>query len=191
MLREIETPGSAAVSLEAFAAHLRLPEGFGGEAPGALETYARAATAAVEAMTGLALISRRVLWTVTRWGNGRCERVPVAPVERVNAVTRVLADGSWEAVDLSAVWLRPDDLRPMLSGARGGSLPAVPRDGRVEVELLAGFGATPDAVPAELRQAVMLLGAHYHEQRHVTADPERAAPYGVAALVARWREVRL
>ncbi|MEO1688355.1 MAG: hypothetical protein AAFU61_10660, partial [Pseudomonadota bacterium] len=81
--------------------------------------------------------------------------------------------------------------RAVLEGTNGRSLPEIPDGGRIEIELTAGFGETWNGVPEELRQAVLLMGAHYHEQRHVTADPMREAPFGVRMLTARWRELRL
>jgi uncharacterized phiE125 gp8 family phage protein len=191
MLRELEPAPRAAVPLAEFAAHLRLPEGFGGESEATLDLYARAATAAVEGMTGLALISRRFRWTVTRWRDPERVAPPIRPVERIDAVTLIGPDGGWSAADPGEVRLIPDAFRPLLAGAGGRSLPRIPTEGRAEVELTAGFGADWNAVPEDLRQAVLMLGAHYHEQRHVTADPEKATPFGVRALLARWREPRL
>ena len=191
MLTEIEAAPRAAAPLAEFAAHLRLGEGFGEAEEAGLDLYLRAATAAVEGMAGLALISRRFRWTVARWRDARRVRLPIAPVARIDGVTLVRPDGSWSAVDASELRLEPDALRPRLAGARGGALPAIPEDGRAEVELTAGYGADWNAVPEALRQAVLILGAHYHEQRHVTADPEDAAPFGVRSLIAPFREVRL
>ncbi|MGM0583582.1 MAG: head-tail connector protein [Pseudomonadota bacterium] len=190
MLTELEPAPRAAVPLAEFAAHLRLPEGFGETEP-ALDLYARAATAAVEALTGRALIRRRFLWRVAQWRDGCREVFPVAPVASVEALELVEADGARREVDAAAYVLRPDLFRPALKGAGALSLPAIPVDGAAEVTFVAGHGADWNAVPEALRQAVLLLGAQYYEQRHVSADPAREAPHGVRALVAPWREVRL
>ncbi len=189
MLTELD-PATAAVTPAEFAAHLRMPEGFG-EEWATLEPYARAATAAVEAMTGKALIRRRFKWTVTEWRDAWRAPIPVAPVVQVNAVTLVDRQGGWEAVDLSRVALEPDAFRPRLKGAGALSLPGIPRDGLAEVELVAGCAETPEGVPADLRHAVLLLGAQFHEQRHVSVESAHEAPLGVRALVAKYREVRL
>jgi len=191
MLVEIEAAPRAAVPLAEFAAHLRLGEGFGEAEEAVLDLYLRAATAAVEGMAGLALIARRFRWTVARWRDPRRVRLPIAPVVRIDGVTVVGPDGGWTAVDAGEVRLEADAVRPRLVGARGGALPTIPVDGRAEVELTAGFGDDWNAVPEALRQAVLLLAAHYHEQRHVTVGAEDAAPFGVRALIAPFREVRL
>lgn len=191
MLRELET--AATPPLTEVAAHLRLAQGFEGEtaAIAALEPYARAAVAAVEGMTGKALSRRRFLWTESRWRDVREAAAPVAPVAQVLAVTVVTADGARTAVDPSRYALTSDDLRSCLIGARGGPLPAIPSGGRAEIEISAGYGDDWSDVPADLGQAVLMLCAHYHEQRHVAAEPAREAPFGVRAIVARHREVRL
>ena len=80
---------------------------------------------------------------------------------------------------------------PALAPVRGGWLPQIPSGGTAEIEIVAGHGADPSGVPHELRQAVLLLAAHYHEQRHVGASGTVEIPYGVGALVSRWRKVRV
>jgi len=42
-----------------------------------------------------------------------------------------------------------------------------------------------------LQQAVMLLSAHYHEFRHDTGLGEGCMPFGVTALIERFRVVRI
>ncbi|WP_339948956.1 head-tail connector protein [uncultured Albimonas sp.] len=191
MLSELEPAPWAPIPLAELAAHLRLPEGMEVHERGALDLYARAAGAVVEGMTGKALIARKFTWTVTRWRDAFEAPMPVAPVSWINAVTLLDAEGGWQTADPSTYRLIPSAHRPRLAGARGRALPAVPTDGRIEVELTAGYGEDWNAVPADLRQAVMLLAAQYYEQRQISADPVRETPYGVEALVARHREIRL
>ena len=192
MIAELEPAEAPAVSAAELAAHLRLPEGFGPDAAAeaGLEGYARAASAAVEGLTGLALIRRRFRWTVGRWRCRMRVRAPIGPKVAVEALRTVAADGAAVEGDAAVMAVIFDGPRAWLTGANGRDLPAVPRGGTVEIDLAAGFGAAAE-VPADLRQAVLLLAAHWHEQRHVSADPAGEAPFGVRAICARWREVRL
>jgi len=59
----------------------------------------------------------------------------------------------------------------------------------VEIAFTAGFGPDWQDSPADLRQAVLLLAAQFYEGR----DTGTAAglDHGVAALLARWRDLRL
>lgn len=184
MLTEISPPPAEALPLAAFAAHLRLPEGFGTEEAG-LETHLRAALAAVEAMTGLALLARPLLWRVTRWRGAERAPVPVAPVSALVSATLVRSSGEREP--LTGVTLSAGGAH--VSGVGGGRLPEIPEGGAVELELQAGCGGWEE-IPADLRQATLMLAAHFHEQRHAAGAPAEA-PLGVRALVAPHRRVRL
>ena len=67
---------------------------------------------------------------------------------------------------MAAGWrLVPDMARPRIE-ALGAALPMIPSGGRVEIDFTAGFGTGWSDVPADLRQAVLLLAAQYYELRH-------------------------
>jgi uncharacterized phiE125 gp8 family phage protein len=61
----------------------------------------------------------------------------------------------------------------------------------VEIGFTAGFGAGWADVPADLRQAVMLLAAQFYETRHDAGDAVAGLPLAVQSLLERWRTVRL
>ena len=82
----------------------------------------------------------------------------------------------------------PDGQRPVILPT-GVVLPHVPRRGSVTVSFIAGFGDTWSQVPADLAQAVILLAARYYDDR--SQDGLRQAlPFGVSALIEKWRAVR-
>ena len=194
MLTELEEAPVAPVAAADLAEHLRLSTGLAPLDAGeiaTLEGYARAAGAAVEGFTGRALIRRRFKWAVTAWRDACREVLPVAPVVQVNAVTLVAGDGSWEAVDGAKWRLVQDQFAPALAGSGSGFLPAIPTGGVAEIEVLAGHADAPEGLPHDLRQAVLLLASHYHEQRHAAGARMGEIPMGVQALIARWRKVRL
>jgi uncharacterized phiE125 gp8 family phage protein len=70
-------------------------------------------------------------------------------------------------------------------------LPHIPPAGKAELRFRAGFGATWDDLPVDLRQAVFLLAAHYYEFRHETDLNEGCMPFGVVSLIERYRVMRL
>ena len=65
--------------------------------------------------------------------------------------------------------------------------------GGIEIDLSAGWGATVDAAPAPLVQAIRLLAAHWFENRGDGPPQTETAslPLDVAALIAPFRRLRM
>ena len=190
-LTEIEAVPDAALPLAEVRDHLRLASGFGdaGLQDALLCGYLRAAIACIEGRIGKALLMRSFRLQLPFWRDPGNQALPLAPVGSVSSV--VVHDGMGNSVEVPAGrWrLRADTHRPRLE-ATVVTLPAVPQGGHAEVVFAAGFGAW-SAVPADLRQAVLLLAAQYHEFRHAGAGSASALPWAVASLIERWRIVRV
>lgn len=172
--------------------HLRLGTGFveDGLQDGLLESYLRAAIAAVEGRIGKALLTRRFLWEVATWNGRAAQALPLAPVADIIEVALVDAAGT-RMVLAPSIWrLRRDAHRPRLEAA-SGFFPQVPAGGRAEVIFDAGFGSHWGAVPPDLGQAVLLLAAEFYERRHDGGEGWSALPALVQTLIARWRTVRV
>lgn len=173
----------------AFRAHLRLGAGFADEATGdpLLIQYLRAAIAAIEARTGKVLMTHDFRMTLPRWRWPDAQALPVAPVSAVAAVTLIDAAGN-ATVTVADTWrLILDRHRPQIA-ATGAILPQVPTKGAVQVDFTAGFGATWDAVPDDLAQAVMLLAAQFYEGR---MGAHEGLPGMVESLLSRWMPMRI
>ncbi len=192
MLIEETTVPTGALPVAVFKEHLRLGTGFAddGLQDTLLESFLRSALAAIEARTGKALIERTFSWSVTRWRGGCEQALPIGPVSAVVGVTLVDRAGDQELVDAESYVLRPDMQRPVIA-AVSGSLPAIPNAGSATIEMLAGFGPDWSDLPADLAQAVMLLATHYYEYRHEVQYDGGCMPFGVSALIERYRTVRL
>jgi uncharacterized phiE125 gp8 family phage protein len=192
MLVEETTVPLSALPVAEFKDHLRLGSGFSddGVQDAVLESYLRASMAAIEARTGKVLLEREFSWTLTAWRDTRRQPLPIAPVSAVGAVIMTDMQGVEAIVDDSRWTLEPDIQRPALLAA-GTSLPGVPNGGSVKIGLLAGYGPEWTDLPADLAQAVMLLGAHFYEYRHDATCNTHAMPMGVQSLIERYRTVRL
>ena len=192
MLTEQTTVSGAALPVQAMKDHLRLGSGFSddGMQDGLIESYLRAAMAAIEGRIGKVLIARRFLLQLSDWRSSSEQALPVAPVSAVVSVTLRDVAGVPTVVDPARYKLIPDMQRPKLVAA-GVLLPLVPVDGLAEVVFDAGFGAVWGAVPADLAQAVILLAAEFYEQRHDSALRTSGLPFTVQALIERWRTVRV
>ncbi|MGH6908407.1 MAG: head-tail connector protein, partial [Aestuariivirga sp.] len=78
--------------------------------------------------------------------------------------------------------------RLLLRGSRVWARPGRIGNG-IEIAVTVGFGATPGDVPAELRQAVLDLVAHWYANRG--DESETALPLTIAVVIERFREKRL
>jgi uncharacterized phiE125 gp8 family phage protein len=192
MLTEVTPVPQAALPVEEMKDHLRMGSGFADDAlqDGLIETYLRAAMAAIEGRIGKMLYRRRFEWVVECWRDGDEQALPVAPVDAVVSVTLVDAEDVEVVVPASGYRLIPDLHRPRLVG-KGISLPTIPALGVVKVVFDAGFGAAWTDVPVDLRQAVLLLSGEYYEHRHDDGAQAAGLPFGVVTLIERWRTVRL
>lgn len=192
MLVEETTVPLSALPVAQFKDHLRLGSGFSddGVQDAVLESYLRAAMAAIEARTGKILIEREFSWTLTVWRDDRRQPLPVAPVSAISAVTMINMQGQETAVDSDRWYLEPDMQRPSLQPV-GTCLASIPTGGSVRIGLLAGFGPEWSDLPADLVQAVMLLAAHFYEFRHDVGRTTAPMPMGVLALIERYRTVRM
>jgi len=191
LMEQTIVPG-ASLPVQPFKEHLRLGTGFADDdvQDALVEGYLRAAIAAVEGRTGKALLARDFLLELTDWRSGDGQSLPVAPVSGVGTV--VLKDAGGVAVTLptAAYRLVKDTHRPRIVPA-GMSLPSPGVGGLVEVVFTAGFGPAWSDVPHDLAQAVFLLAAQFHENRHDASDRPSVLPFGVMALIERWRTVRV
>lgn len=192
MLTEMTVVPGASLPVQALKDHLRLGTGFAedGMQDGLIETYLRAAIAAVEGRIGKVLLARQYRLTLEDWRAAGEQPLPVAPISGIVSVTVVDAAEVATVVAAGRYRLVPDLHRPKLV-AVGVLLPSVPMDGRAEVVFDAGFGTTWGQVPADLAQAVILLAAEYYEVRQVGEGREAGLPFAVQALTERWRTVRI
>jgi uncharacterized phiE125 gp8 family phage protein len=192
MLVEVTGVPDVALPVARLRGHLRLGTGFGedGLQDPVLAGFLRAAMAAIEGRTGKVLIARDFLYSRGTWGFNDRQPLPVAPVSAVASVAVVDAAGVEVALPPEGWRLVHDAARPLVM-ALGLAFPAVPVGGELRIAFRAGFGNAFADVPADLQQAVMMLAAHYHEFRHDTGLGEGCMPFGVTALIERFRVMRI
>ncbi|MEX1661756.1 hypothetical protein AB4874_08840 [Thioclava sp. 15-R06ZXC-3] len=192
MLREETAVATSALPLVEFRDHLRLGTGFGdlGAEDAALEAYLRAAMAAIEGRTAKALLARDFVLSVEAWRGGAVQALPVAPVRAVLEMQLVDRAGAITIIEPERYRLIEDMQRPCLE-AFSASLPTIPTGGTAQIRFTGGFGPRWADLPVDLAQAVFLLAAQYFELRHDSAGAGSEMPFGVLALIERWRTVRM
>lgn len=192
MLVELTTLPGTAIPVAEFKDHLRLGTGFSddGVQDDVLEAYLRAAMSTIEGRTGKMLITRDFSWTLTAWRDLSAQSLPTAPVSSLTSLTITDRLGGTEVIATDRYYLEKDMHRPRLVSSTI-CLPAIPVGGTSIIVFDAGFGAAWTNVPADLRQAVMLLAAHYYEHRNTGTANNGEIPFGVTSLIQRYRVVRL
>lgn len=191
LVEETQVP-QAALPVADFKSHLRLGSGFAEDSvqDAVLESFLRAAMAAVEARTGKVLIEREFSWTLSHWRDASGQILPVAPVSAIAEMVLVNRAGDEALIEATAYQLHPNQQRPRICPV-SSLLPTIPAGGTVRVRFLAGYGPDWSDLPADLAQAVMMLSAHYYEYRHETGLSGRCMPFGVTSLLERYRTVRV
>ncbi len=192
MLTETTTVPTEVLPIGNFRNHLRFGTGFADDSiqDEMLEGTFRSAIAAVEARTGKSLLIRSFTWSVTAWRDLSRNTLPVAPVVALHEMSIVDRYGAESIIDPARYVLERDAHRPRIA-ATSLFLPSIPIGGSAEIKFDAGYSDTWDGLPADLSRAVLLLAAHYYENRSEGAQTGGPMPYGVAALLDRYRNVRL
>jgi uncharacterized phiE125 gp8 family phage protein len=148
----------------------------------------------VEAAAGLALVTQTWSWYFDAWPPGHARMLPLRPIQSIGAVR--LYDEAGLVTTLPPTGYMLDASAPYPRIVRHGSIPW-PKPGRVangiEIAFTAGYGPVAADVPAALRQAVLLLVAHWYEHRAPAEVGAHAVslPDMVAELLKPYRAIRL
>ena len=147
----------------------------------------------VEAALGLGLIAQQWLLQADCWPLNGLVELPLRPVQSVDEIRVRDADGNAETLDsiTYAVYLNSD--RPRIASSTGyWPIPGARLNG-IEIEFMVGFGTESSAVPDDVRQALLLLIAHWYENRSL--EPKDTAlppiPNTVSSLLAPYKAARL
>jgi uncharacterized phiE125 gp8 family phage protein len=181
-------PAVEPLSLAEAKAHLRLDAA---DEDALVERLIAAARAKVESDTRLVTIAQAWRVSLEAWPRQRTVTLPVQPLLAVDVVRAL--DGAGVATIVPASDYEVDfEAGTVTAKAAAGFAPGVSAGG-FEIDFTAGFGPAGADVPAPLRQAMLMLAAHWFEQRSAVAvgDLPQTVPAGVAALTAPYRRMTL
>lgn len=148
-----------------------------------IEAHAASALALCEAFTGRAAIMRD--WTDIVPASRAWQSLGAAPVHAIDGVETLDADGAAATLAPAAYAIDIDANGEGWIRVIAATLVGTPV-GRIRVTFSAGLADDWDALPAPLRQGVVLLIAHLFEARG-----DAAPPAAVAAFWRPWRRLRL
>ncbi len=180
-------PAEEPVSLAEAKAFLKVD---GNDEDGLITTLIGAARLHVEGVTGRALVAQSWRIVLDDWPDHGVVRLPVSPLISVTSIAAI--DGNGASHDIGLAQFSSDRDRLFVPRVVVG-MPPLQERGGIEIDYVAGFGADKDDVPADLRQAVLGLVAHWHEHRDavIVAGSGAVVPSGFDRILAGYKRVRL
>lgn len=147
-----------------------------------------AARTHVEAMTRRALLMQTWRFVLDAWPRGGRFAPRIGPLRSLLAARVFDADGEAREIDGESF------IVDAAANAIAAPCFALPAPGRAQagiaLDVVCGFGTEAEDVPADLRQALRMLLAHWYDNRAATVDGA-ALPAGVGALLAPYRMLAL
>lgn len=209
-LNLLSGPAVEPVSAAEAMAHLRVE---GEDDLALLHGYIRAAREMVEISTGRALITQSWRMSLDGWpplaggawwdgirqgamaqGAARFVEIPKPPLRSIELIA-LFNDADQQTVWAAANYFADTAAAPGRVVLRNtASAPSALRAASgLQISFTCGYGDGPSDVPAALRQAVLMLSAHFYEHREVVAGAGGAGrmPMGVGALLGPYRLARL
>ena len=182
-------PAVEPLSLAEAKAHLRLDAA---DEDQLVERLIAAARASVESATRLVMIAQSWRVSLEVWPREGVVSLPVRPLLSVDAVRAFDASGAATLVPAGDYEVDREAGTVAAKAGAAGFAPSLSAGG-IEVDFTAGFGPAGADVPAPLRQAMLMLAAHWFEHRSAVAvgDVPEPVPAGVAALTAPYRRMAL
>lgn len=177
-------PTEEPVNSAALRQHLRLEAGD----DDLLASLISAARMTIEAQSGLRLLQQKWRILIDDWPQ---ELLPLA-IKPVQEITSIGLVGERAVLPQTGYELQQLGARAVLH-ITTNELPQ-PKQSRfgIRIDLTAGFGAGPEAVPQDLRLAVLSLAAHWYDLEDWTQSYGRhAMPANIAMLVDNHRRPHL
>jgi len=147
----------------------------------------------IEGALDIAMVTQSWSLFLDGWPEDGRVSIPLGPLKSVDSVKVYDADDTAQTVSPQTYAVDLSSLRPRLVRQAGAVWPTPGRAANgIEIALTAGYGDTTDKVPQPIRQAVLMLAAHWYEQREpVVFEKPDELPHGVADLLKPYRQVRL
>jgi len=147
----------------------------------------------IEGALDIAMVTQSWSLFLDGWPEDGRVSIPLGPLKSVDSVKVYDADDTAQTVSPQNYAVDLSSLRPRLVRQAGAVWPTPGRAANgIEIALTAGYGDTTDKVPQPIRQAVLMLAAHWYEQREpVVFEKPDELPHGVADLLKPYRQVRL
>lgn len=193
MLRPIRItpPAASPVSIDEARAHCRVDSDDDDAVISALIDTAVSHLDGWSGVLGRCLIDQDWRVSLRDWPVCRVIRLPFPDVSAAT-VKYFDAANAEQTVAADVVTLLEDERGAFVRFSDGFSFPSVydDRDDGVRVEFTAGYGAAAADVPQSIKTAILLMVAHWYNNREASAESQSSEiPFGVSALIAPFRRV--
>ena len=180
-------PAEEPVSLAEAKAFLKVD---GSAEDGLITTLIGAARLHVEGVTGKALLAQSWRVVLDDWPENGVVKLPVSPLISVTGIVATDDHGGSHDIALAQFLSEPDRL---LVPRVVVGMPVLQERQGLEIDYVAGFGTEREDVPADLRQALLGLVAHWFEHRDavIVAGSGAVVPSGFDRAMAGYKRVRL
>lgn len=180
----VAPPAEQPLSLAEACAHLRVAEGDDDATVSALIAAATQYLDGAAGVLGRCLCTQTWMWALDHLPVSGGLRLPLVPVAAVTAVTVRDGEGVLQALPAEDWTLTG----PMLYPAWGARWPRAYGEAGAQITFTAGYGDGA-AVPAPLKQAILLLIGHWYDTRSAVniGNIVTEIPFAVDALVAPYR----
>ena len=190
-IEETTLKATTAILLAEVKEHLRID---GSAEDSKLNAITATAECMIEAAVGLTLISRDfdVYLNVSPVRGKSCLSIPVRPLQTINMVNLIAADGS-ETLWLSSNYNVQPGLMPLIDLSPQMQWPKSLRSTEgMRINVTAGFGSDWNAIPADIHQALLLLiTALYFNRGDTVQTGDLLKSSGAMAILLPYRQVRL
>jgi uncharacterized phiE125 gp8 family phage protein len=191
-IKQISTPETIPISSEKLSIHLRLADGFSSESneDANLLHYIKSATQIIEHKIQSAIVSKKYSWTLKAWPSSfldirelsmpleRCTHIESINITASDGSTRDIFDSNWHLLGRRLYCNTP--------------VPRLHTNECIVVQFWSGFGKTQDDVPDDIKQAVLLLAAHYFESRYASGNERLSRiPYNIEEIIEYYRPIRV
>ena len=171
-------PSSEPITLATLKAHLRIDSD---DENSLLNTYITAARSYIESYCGTPLVSRSVTFKCDCFAD--FSYISVVPLISISGVTYVDAAGDTQTLSTSVYEVRSDGLTASIELKYGQSWPSIQSGSRITVVGSVGYSTVPEAITA----ALLLLIAHWYENRETAGATMVEAPHSVTSLLVNHR----
>lgn len=181
-LVRVTAPSTSPISLAEAKAQMRVE---GTDDDTIIQRLIDAAVAFVDVQGALGFAMITQTWGQWLSPNPGTVQLSLGPVQSVSAVKYYDVDGVLQTATLSDFNVFGTPNRITVSPKAGNAWPVTQtRDDAIKIEYVIGYGATSASVPQTVRHALMMLVAHWYENRETSSEKQMVdLPYGFAEMI--------